>query len=119
MRSWISSLAVFALVLLAKDVSSQCSTSNAAGCSCPAGGTSCLLLPDILAGKVTLNATTGWTEFPQSAGAPNKGLLRLDVSTPNVGWGPLETIPTDNYLCGTDTLFNFIPSAGFLCPDGE
>src|SRR5690348_6988143 len=78
---------------------SQCSTSNAAGCSCPDGTTNCLLLPDILAGKKTLNASAGWTEYTQAATAPNKGLLRLDVSTPNVGWGPLETIPTNDYLC--------------------
>jgi hypothetical protein len=119
MRKWLFSLAAFYLLLFSNNVLAQCSTSNAAACSCPGGGTSCLLLPDILAGKVTLNANNGWTEFSQSAGNPNKGLLRLDVSTPNVGWGPLETIPTDNYLCGTDTLFNFIPSAGFLCPDGS
>ena len=37
----------------------QCSTGNPAGCSCPGGGTTCLLLPDITAGKTSLNATTG------------------------------------------------------------
>ena len=119
MRTALSVMGFFALMLNAPVSNAQCTTSNAAGCSCPGGGTSCLLLPDILAGKKTLNATTGWTEYTQGAGAPNKGLLRLDVSTPNVGWGPLETIPTNDYLCGTDTLFNFVPPASFLCPDGS
>lgn len=98
----------------------QCSSSNPAGCSCPTPGSpNCLLLPDITAGKKTLNSSSGWTEYTQAAAAPNKGLLRIDVSTPNVGWGPLETIPTNNYLCGNDTLFNFVPPASFLCPDGS
>jgi len=98
----------------------QCSTSNPAGCSCPTpGATNCVLLPDITAGKKSLNSTTGWAEYTQAAAAPNKGLLRIDVSTPNIGWGPVETIPTNNYLCGTDTLFNFVPPSNFLCPDGS
>jgi Secretion system C-terminal sorting domain/Ig-like domain CHU_C associated/Lysyl oxidase len=98
----------------------QCSTTNPAGCSCPIPGqTNCQLLPDIIAGKRTLNSTTGWTEYPQSAGAPNKGLLRIDVSTPNIGWGPVETISTNTYVCGNDTMYNFFPPPGFLCPDGS
>ncbi len=121
MKRWLRAyrLVLFIAVLSAGKISNaQCSTSNPAGCSCPGGGTSCLLLPDILAGKKTLNGSAGWTEYTQAATAPNKGLLRLDVSTPNVGWGPLETIPTNNYLCGTDTLYDFVPPANFLCPDG-
>jgi hypothetical protein len=102
------------------DLIAQCSTANPGGCSCPIPGqTNCQLLPDIIAGKKTLNSTTGWSEYPQSAGAPNKGLLRIDVATPNIGWGPIETISTNNYVCGSDTLFNFFPPPGFLCPDGS
>ncbi|MGQ0738591.1 MAG: lysyl oxidase family protein [Bacteroidota bacterium] len=98
----------------------QCSTANPGGCSCPVPGqTNCQLLPDIIAGKKTLNSTAGWTEYPQSAGAPNKGLLRIDVATPNIGWGPVEAISTNDYVCGSDTLFNFFPPPGFLCPDGS
>jgi len=98
----------------------QCSATNAAACSCPTPGASnCLLLPDITAGKRTLNSANGWTEYPQNAGAPNKGLLRIDVATPNIGWGPVEAISTNNYVCGSDTLFNFFPPPGFLCPDGS
>ncbi len=106
-------------ILFAQLLSAQCSTGNPAGCSCPGGGTTCLLLPDITAGKKSLNGTTGWTEYTQAASSPNKGLLRLDVSTPNVGWGPVETVSTNNYLCGSDTLFDFVPPSGFLCPDGS
>ena len=107
-------------LLFTQKTAAQCSTTNPAGCSCPTpGATSCLLLPDIIAGKKSLNTTTGWTEYSQAAASPNKGLLRLDVSTPNVGWGPIETVSTNNYLCGTDTLFNFVPPSGFLCPDGS
>jgi hypothetical protein len=76
-------------------------------------------LPDILAGKKTLNSTTGWTEYNQTITTINKGLLRLDVSTPNVGWGPLQTYPTNDYVCGTDTLRDFFPPNNFLCPDGS
>lgn len=117
-------LAVVTLLVAAgsssQSVNAQCTTSNAGGCFCPPpGGTNCLLVPDITAGKHSLNATTGWTEHPQNAGSPDKGLLRIDVSTPNVGWGPLETVSTNNYLCGSDTLFNFVPPSGFLCPDGS
>jgi len=98
----------------------QCSATNAAACSCPTPGvTTCTLLPDITAGKKTLNTTTGWTEYAQNAGAPNKGLLRFDVATPNIGWGPVETVSTNNYVCGTDTLYNFVPPSGFLCPDAS
>ncbi len=98
----------------------QCSTSNPGACSCPISGqTTCTLLPDIIAGKKTLNSTAGWTEYAQSAAVINKGLLRIDVSTPNVGWGPMENVSTNNYICGSDTLFNFFPPPGFLCPDGS
>lgn len=113
-------LIVAGILCIPPGAAAQCSTNNPAGCSCPTpGATNCTLLPDITAGKKSLNSTTGWTEYTQAAAAPNKGLLRIDVSTPNIGWGPMETIPTNNYLCGTDTLFNFVPPSNFLCPDGS
>ncbi|MEI9943350.1 MAG: T9SS type A sorting domain-containing protein [Chitinophagaceae bacterium] len=98
----------------------QCSTTNPAGCSCPVTGqVNCTLLPDIIAGKGTLNAANGWSEFSQSDATPDKGMLRIDVSTPNIGWGPMECHSTDNYICGGDTLYNFFPAPDFLCPDGS
>ena len=103
-----------------KYATAQCTETNAAGCACPTpGATNCLLLPDILAGKHSLNSTTGWTEYTQTIGGVDKGLIRLDVATPNVGWGPLQTQPTNDYVCGSDTLHNFFPPANFLCPDGS
>ena len=115
----ISFIVITALQFTSLKSMSQCNETNATGCSCPKpGATNCLLLPDILAGKKTLNSTTGWTEYNQMITNVNKGLLRLDVSTPNVGWGPLQVSPTDDYVCGTDTLRNFFPLPGFLCPDG-
>ncbi len=112
-------LLIFVTTFLNK-TAAQCSETNPAGCSCPIpGNTNCLLLPDILAGKKTLNSTTGWTEYNQSITNINKGLLRLDVSTPNVGWGPLETVSTNDYVCGSDTVRNFFPPPNFLCPDGS
>ena len=107
-------------VIISNQAIAQCTEANAAGCSCPTPGTTnCVLLPDIIAGKKTLNSTTGWTEYNQMITNVNKGLIRLDVSTPNVGWGALEISSTNDYVCGIDTLRNFFPPAGFLCPDGS
>ena len=120
MRLFNCLAAVIFFTAVSKITFAQCTENNAAGCSCPTvGATNCLLLPDILAGKKTLNSTTGWTEYNQMITNVNKGLIRLDVSTPNVGWGPLQIAPTDDYVCGTDTLRNFFPAPGFLCPDGS
>lgn len=97
----------------------QCTPANPAGCSCPTpGATDCYLLPDILAGKRSLNNNTGWYEYAQSVVGGNKGLLRLDVATPNVGWGPMEINSTNDYICGGDTMRNFFPPSNYLCPDG-
>ncbi len=116
----VHALLLLTAVFFTETIHAQCSSTNPAGCACPTpGATNCLLLPDIIAGKRTLNSTAGWTEYSQSATSPNKGLLRIDVATPNIGWGPLEVISTDNYVCGVDTLFNFFPPANFLCPDGS
>ncbi len=98
----------------------QCSISNPAACGCPtAGSTNCLLLPDILAGKRTLNSTRGWSEYAQFGNGSNNGLLRIDVSTPNVGWGPLDVVATNDFVCGTDTFRNYTPAPNWLCPDGS
>jgi hypothetical protein len=99
---------------------SPCSNSNPGGCGCPnPNDTTCYLLPDIQAGRRTLNETRGWDEYDQLVTGVNKALIRIDVSTPNVGWGPMEVTPTNDYICGGDTLRDFFPSASFLCPDGS
>lgn len=110
----------FSICAKIPSVTGNCSTTNAGGCSCPTpGATDCLLLPDILAGKHSLNDNNGWFEFGQLLTTPDKGLLRVDVSTPNVGWGPMEVTPTNDYICGNDTLRDFFPSPAFMCPDGS
>lgn len=102
------------------NVPGQCTNSNPAGCACPTpGATDCYLLPDITAGRRTLNETRGWEEHGQLVTGPNKGLVRIDVSTPNIGWGPMEVTPTNDYICGGDTLRDFFPSSSFMCPDGS
>ncbi len=123
MRIKLCPFITITLILLfsfsSQSIIAQCLTTNPAGCSCPTvGATNCILYPDIIAGKKSLNATAGWTEYSQQAAVIDKGLLRLDVSTPNVGWGPLEVESTNDYVCGTDTLRNFFPPANYLCPDG-
>ncbi|MEO6540156.1 MAG: lysyl oxidase family protein, partial [Ferruginibacter sp.] len=120
MKLKIYSFVILFFTIISQSSFAQCTETNAAGCSCPTvGSTNCLLLPDILAGKRTLNSTRGWTEYNQAITNVNKGLLRIDVSTPNVGWGPLEVSPTNDYVCGTDTLRNFFPPPNFLCPNGS
>ena len=45
------------------------------------------------------------------------GIKYISVSTPNIGDGPLRVLPTDWFVCGTDTIFN--DGVGdFYCPDG-
>ncbi len=113
-------IAISFCILFFNKAAAQCTETNAAGCVCPIpGNTNCLLMPDIIAGKKSLNSTTGWTEYNQIIAGINKGLLRIDVSTPNVGSGPLETVSTNDYICGADTLRNFFPTSNFLCPDGS
>lgn len=47
-----------------------------------------------------------------------RGEIRLSIATPNVGYGPLEVIATDRYVCGTDTI---VSTTAFqdTCADGS
>lgn len=104
----------------------QCSTNTTPGnvsattCICKDGTTStCDLLPDIGIGPPPFYATDnfGIIEFSQS-GNPNaadNGKLKITVSTPNVGHGPLELRASTTFICGTDTFFGTAPA---ICPDG-
>lgn len=110
----------FSICVKISTSSGACSNNNPGGCACPTpGATDCYLIPDIIAGKRSLNDNTGYSEYSQLINGVNKGLLRLDVSTPNVGWGPMEVTPTNDYICGGDTMRNFFPATNFLCPDGS
>jgi len=96
---------------------SQCSTTNATGCSCPpGGGTNCDLLPDMIVGKPPLQTSGnyGIVEYSQSGNGSNNAKLRISVSTPNIGTGPLEVRASNIYICGTDTFIGTPPS---ICPD--
>ena len=100
---------------------SQCTSTNATTCQCPpGGGTNCDLLPDISIAKSELTLPGNYTEYAQVCSpscSGNDGRLRIGVSTPIIGYGPLQTHGTSRYLCGTDTLdagsVNNIPAT---CP---
>ncbi|MEO8147930.1 MAG: T9SS type A sorting domain-containing protein [Bacteroidia bacterium] len=104
----------------------QCSTNSTPGntsatsCVCKDGTTTdCDLLPDIIIGPPPFYATDnfGIIEFAQT-GNPNpadNAKLKVTVSTPNIGHGPLELRTTNTFVCGTDTFYGSAPS---ICPDG-
>ena len=111
--------AICFLLILSVQSFSQCTTTNATTCVCPGGGSNCDLLPDI---KVSVDALQGsYTVYTQTGNAAsgsqgsNDGRLRLTGTTPNIGYGPLETRSINKWLCGTDTL---TADPGTLCPNG-
>jgi hypothetical protein len=114
-------LGLFAASFISVHGFAQCTTTNAKTCVCPpGGGIDCDLLPDI---KVSVDALqSSYTVYTQSGNAAsgtqgsNDGRLRLTGTTPNIGYGPLETRSINKWLCGTDTLFT---NPGTLCPDGK
>ena len=100
----------------------QCSTTNATSCACKNGTTNCDLLPDIHVARPPLNVygSSGHVEYPQVCNPPcsgNDGRLRVSVSTPNTGFGPLEVRTTPTAICGTDTLYGV--ASNFTCPNGQ
>ena len=95
----------------------QCTTTNATSCVCAtSGSTNCDLLPDIIIGTppLTVTGTYGIIEYSQSGNGSNDGRLRISVSTPNIGKGPLEVRSTSTFICGTDTLTGTAPTT---CPN--
>ncbi len=82
--------------------------SNATTCVCPPGTSgNCDLIPDIAIAQQPLNQSSNYTEYAQVCNPPcsgNDGRLRIGVSTPIIGYGPLESRGTAFYVCGTDTL---------------
>jgi len=85
-----------------------CTVNDATGCVCEDGGTDCYLLPNI---KLSYDILVDPAENPESPGE-----LRISVSTPNVGHGPLRVIATNDLVCGVDTFLN---STMTVCPDGS
>ncbi|MBP6511200.1 MAG: proprotein convertase P-domain-containing protein [Bacteroidia bacterium] len=101
---------------------SQCTTTNATTCACKDGTTNCDLLPDIHVAPPPLSVygSSGHVEYPQVCNPPcsgNDGRLRVSVSTPNTGFGPLEVRSTSTAICGTDTFYNV--ASNFTCPNGQ
>ncbi len=99
---------IFLFLASTSIVKSQCTLTNAIGCQCPpGGGTNCDLIPDISIARLPLTQASNYTEYPQicpGGCGGNDGRLRLGVSTPIIGYGPLETRGTTFYVCGTDTV---------------
>lgn len=97
----------------------QCTTTNATGCQCKDSvQTDCDLLPDIEIGHPPFymyDQTYGIIEYSQTGNGVDNGRLKISVSTPNVGHGPLELRTTTTFVCGTDTFYGTAPS---ICPDG-
>jgi hypothetical protein len=95
----------------------QCTTTNATSCVCATSGSAtCDLLPDIIVARPPLlvSGTNGIIEYSQSGNGSNNGRLRISVSTPNIGHGPLEVRTTNTYICGTDTIIGTAPAT---CPN--
>lgn len=95
----------------------QCTTGNATSCQCKDGSTNCDLLPNIIVGDEPLYAAgyNGVIEYSQTGNGVENGRLRISVSTPNIGYGPLTVRASSIYLCGSDT---FLSNPG-TCPDGS
>ena len=112
-------LAFFAVIFLPFLTNAQCTTSNATGCQClDPNQTDCDLLPDIQIGHppfYDIGATYGMIEYSQTGNGVDNGRLKITVSTPNPGHGPLELRTTNIFVCGTDT---FVGTAPAICPDG-
>lgn len=105
----------FALVMYGF-IQAQCTTTDATGCQCPDGTTNCDLLPDIIVADEPLRETgnNGVIEYSQTGNGLQNGRLRLSVSTPNIGYGPLTVLTSSQYICGNDT---FTTDPG-TCPGG-
>lgn len=96
-----------------------CHTTNATSCFCADSvSTNCDLLPDIKIARapLTVIGSSGVIEYSQSGNGANDGRLRISVSTPNIGFGPLEIRAQDIFVCDEDT---FPGPAPALCPDGH
>ena len=110
-------LALVWVISLPVTLFAQCTTTNATSCVCKYGGTNCDLLPNIEIGHPPFFQTGTWgvIEFSQSGNGADNGRLKVTVSTPNTGYGPLELRTTNVFVCGTDT---FIGSPPAICPNG-
>lgn len=109
-------LVVFVMLRVNQFSNAQCTTSNATGCDCKDGSTNCDLLPNITLAEEPLMASgnNGVIEYSQTGNGVENGRLRVSVSTPNTGYGPLTVRSSSIFLCGTDTFY----SNPGTCPSG-
>lgn len=125
-------LIISGLLLYSQQIIAQCNTNNATSCACPTlTATECNLLPDLQVSWLGLTSHNtsfgiGPKEFSQSGNGVNDGRLRISVSTPNIGLGPLTVRGVDTagrrwFVCGTDTVSILDPnsSIAFICPNGN
>ena len=117
MKKTLSILFLLLCIFSAPTAFAQCTTTNATSCACATpGSTNCDLLPDIITARPPLlvQGNNGVIEYAQVGNGANNGRLRVSVSSPNIGHGPLEIRATTTYLCGTDTFVGVAPAT---CPN--
>jgi len=103
------SLPFLLLILLSSIAFSQdCTLEDASGCLCEDESDDCYLLPNLTLSRPLMEDTLARSEF--------EGVIRISASTPNVGHGPMRVIPTNTFICGTDTLVDVEID---FCPDGS
>tara|TARA_B100000886_G_C20418384_1_gene490310 strand:- start:331 stop:2373 length:2043 start_codon:yes stop_codon:yes gene_type:complete len=105
----------------------QCTINDASDCQClDPNQLDCDLLPDIQVSWVGLESVAnGASEYAQNGEGENNGRLRISVSTPNTGHGPLTVrgAGPDGYrtfICGTDTnqIYDPYSEVEYTCDNG-
>jgi hypothetical protein len=105
----------------------QCTINDATDCQClDPNQVDCDLLPDIQVSWVGLESVAGGaSEYAQNGEGENNGRLRISVSTPNTGHGPLTVrgAGPDGYrtfICGTDTnqIYDPYSEVEYTCDNG-
>ena len=117
------------IMLIQTPVWAQCTTNDATDCEClNPEETDCDLLPDIQVSWFgLLDVSDGPTEYAQTGEGSNNGRLRISVSTPNDGAGPLTVRGVDEngwayFICGDDTIIDTDPESNlssFYCDDSD
>tara|TARA_B100001057_G_scaffold352076_1_gene353684 strand:+ start:15661 stop:17907 length:2247 start_codon:yes stop_codon:yes gene_type:complete len=107
---------------------SQCNINDATDCVCKdSNEIDCDLLPDIQASWYgILTYSNGPSEYPQEGAGENNGRLRISVSTPNTGYGPLTVRGVDDngyayFVCDNDTIAVQTGGSigGYYCDDSD
>ena len=106
----------------------QCNIYDATDCVCEdSSEIDCDLLSDIqVSWYGILTYSNGPSEYPQSGAGENNGRLRISVSTPNTGYGPLTVRGVDDngyayFVCDDDTIAVQTGGSigGYYCDDSD